>query len=205
MLRGIRPYGPGAVLVEVDDAATGVALAAWLRSAEGRAVGVDAVDVVPGAGTVLLDGVGSVEAVRTALAQWRPAHDGGGPDEVIEVPVTYDGADLERVAEHWRVDAAEVVARHTAIEFTSAFCGFVPGFAYLAGLPSGWAVPRLESPRTRVPAGAVALADAWCGVYPGASPGGWLLLGRTDVPVWDVSRPDPCVLSPGTRIRFVTA
>ena len=205
MVRSIRPYGPGAVLVEVEDAATGVALADWVRSAEGRAAGVEAVDVVPGAGTVLLDGVASVEVVRAALARWRPAQEAGVSGDVVEVPVLYDGPDLERVAELWQVDVAEVVARHTALEFRSAFCGFAPGFAYLDGLPPEWSVPRLESPRTRVPAGAVALADAWCGVYPGASPGGWLLLGHTEVSVWDVSRPDPCVLSPGTRVRFVVA
>lgn len=201
----VRAYGPGAVLVEVADAATGVALARWARSQEGRAAGMDAVEVVPGAGTVLLDGVASVDAVRGALERWRRPKDGAVPGDLVEVPVTYDGEDLERVAEHWQVDVDEVVARHTTVEFTSAFCGFAPGFAYLEGLPEAWSVPRLASPRPRVPAGAVALADDWCGVYPGASPGGWLLLGRTDLVVWDTAREDPCVLAPGVRVRFVVA
>lgn len=193
----VRPYGPHAVLVDVVDAATGAGLARWARSG-----GLSVSEAVPGAGTVLLDGVESVEAARAALARWRPVP----AEEVagfVEVPVTYDGADLEQVARLWGVSPREVVERHTGVEFTSAFCGFAPGFAYLVGLPQQWSVPRLASPRRRVPPGSVALADSWCGVYPGASPGGWLLLGSTDLQVWDPSREDPCVLGPGTRVRFV--
>ena len=98
-----------------------------------------------------------------------------------------------------------MVARHGEVEFVSAFCGFAPGFAYLAGLPEKYAVPRLDSPRSRVPAGAVGLAGAWCGVYPTASPGGWRLLGRTDATLWDPDRSRPALLAPGTRVRFVPA
>lgn len=199
LVREIRPYGPGAVLVEVADAATGLALARWARDG-----GLGVVDAVPGAGTVLLDGVESVAHVRETLAAWRHDED-VVPGALLEIPVVYDGEDLDQVAARWGVDTDEVVARHTALEFTSVFCGFAPGFAYLAGLPTGWSVPRLESPRARVPAGSVALADTWCGVYPGTSPGGWLLLGRTEVPVWDPTRDDPCILAPGTRIRFVAS
>ena len=85
----------------------------------------------------------------------------------------------------------------------AAFCGFAPGFAYLTGLPDELAVPRRQTPRTRVPVGSVALAGSWCGVYPTASPGGWQLLGHTDAPLWDVDRPQPALLAPGTRVRFV--
>ena len=117
----------------------------------------------------------------------------------------YDGPDLEAVARHWGVPVEEVVRRHTGLELVSAFVGFAPGFSYLSGLPPAWAVPRLDSPRPRVPAGAVAVADAWCAVYPGESPGGWLLLGRTDVAVWDLGRSGgPSLLPPGTRVRFVS-
>jgi KipI family sensor histidine kinase inhibitor len=86
-----------------------------------------------------------------------------------------------------------------------AFCGFAPGFAYLRGLPAAWAVPRLAVPRARVPAGSVALAGGYAGIYPSASPGGWRLVGRTAVTLFDVRREPPALLSPGTRVRLVTA
>jgi KipI family sensor histidine kinase inhibitor len=123
----------------------------------------------------------------------------------VEVPVTYEGADLGFVADAWGTDREGVVARHTGIEYVAAFCGFSAGFSYLAGLPAGLAVPRLGSPRPRVPPGSVGLAGAWCGVYPTASPGGWRLLGRTDVTLWDQTRAQPALLAPGTRVRFVPA
>ena len=117
-------------------------------------------------------------------------------------PVRYSGPDLARVADHWGCTTEEVVDLHTSLEFTSTFCGFAPGFAYLAGLPAERAVPRLESPRARVAPGSVGLADTWCGVYPTASPGGWLLIGTTDADLWDVDRAEPALLAPGTRVRF---
>ena len=117
-------------------------------------------------------------------------------------PVRYAGPDLARVADHWGCSTEEVVDLHTSLEFTSTFCGFAPGFAYLAGLPAERAVPRLESPRARVAPGSVGLADTWCGVYPTASPGGWLLIGTTDADLWDVDRAEPALLAPGTRVRF---
>jgi KipI family sensor histidine kinase inhibitor len=121
----------------------------------------------------------------------------------VEIPTVYDGEDLGLVAEHWSVSEDEVVARHLGTEFTVAFCGFVPGFGYLTGLP--WSVPRLPAPRPRVPAGSVALAGAYTGVYPSASPGGWLLIGRTSIRLFDVDADPPALLAPGTRVRFVRA
>ena len=186
------------MLVEVDGAGQALDLAGFVRTTR-----LPVTEVVPGATTVLLDGVsGGPDAVRAALDDWRPGA-GAGTGEVVEVPTTYDGADLDDVAERWGTDRAGVVARHTATTFVSAFCGFAPGFAYLTGLPEELAVPRLETPRTRVPAGAVALAGSWCGVYPTASPGGWRVLGRTDAPLWDADRERPALLAPGTRVRFV--
>jgi KipI family sensor histidine kinase inhibitor len=195
----LRAFGPRAVLAEVGDARTALALAVWARAA-----GVDATEVVPAAETVLFDGVSDVDLLRERLAAW----DGHAPEvvrEPVEVPVTYDGADLAFVAERWGTDVDGVVARHTATAFVAAFCGFAPGFAYLAGLDDDLAVPRLDSPRPRVPAGAVALAGPWCGVYPTASPGGWRLLGRTSVALWDPARAEPALLAPGTPVRFVPA
>jgi KipI family sensor histidine kinase inhibitor len=192
----LRAFGPRAVLAEVGDPRAALALATWARAA-----GVPAGDVVPAAETVLFDGV-DPEALRAALGAW----DGAAPATArapVEVPVTYDGEDLAFVAGLWGTDVEGVVARHTSTAFVSAFCGFAPGFAYLAGLEG--AVPRLDSPRPRVPAGSVGLAGPWCGVYPTASPGGWRLLGRTSVPLWDPDRAEPALLAPGTPVRFVRA
>lgn len=197
----IVQVGPHALLVEVEDAGVAAALAAWVRRQDAR---LD--EVVPAARTVLLDGVRDPDAVRRLLTQApMPAlaahHD--DPAALVEIPVRYDGDDLDFVARRWGTDAAGVIARHGALRLVSAFCGFAPGFAYLAGLPEELAVPRLATPRPRLRAGAVALADTWCAVYPCASPGGWRVLGHTETVVWDVDRDPPALLAPGTRVRFV--
>lgn len=119
----------------------------------------------------------------------------------MEVPTVYDGADLGDVARLWDMTTEEVVATHTGTTHTVAFCGFAPGFAYCAGL--GREVPRLASPRPRVPAGSVGLAGPFTGVYPTASPGGWRLVGRTRLRLWDSAATPPALLTPGTVVRFV--
>ena len=188
--------GRNAVLVEVGGPAEALSLALWARDAR-----VAAEEIVPAAGTVLFDGLGDVGGLKGRLASWTPDVESvSGP--LVELPVVYDGADLEDVAERWGTDADGVVARHTGLEFVSAFCGFSPGFAYLAGLPDDLAVPRLDSPRSKVPSGAVGLAGTWCAAYPTASPGGWRLIGRTDAALWDAARDQPALLAPGTRVRF---
>ena len=192
----VVPVGTAALLAEVADAVAATGLAEWARA---RAV--PATEIVPGACTVLFDGVTDPAGVAAALREWSPG-DVPPPGRVVELPVRYDGADLGQVAERWGTDAEGVIARHTALELTSAFCGFAPGFAYLAGLPRELHVPRLATPRTRVPAGSVAIAGKWCGVYPTASPGGWLLLGTTDAALWDPLADPPALLAPGTRVRF---
>jgi len=193
----LLPVGRDAVLVEVSSSHEAVALAAWAR-ARGLAL-----DAVPGAETVLLDGLDGLDrdALATLLAVWQPTEAVDSAE--VEVAVTYDGADLEAVAGHWGCDAAEVVRRHQETVWESSFCGFAPGFAYLS--PTGDPlpeVPRLATPRTRVPAGSVALAGRWCGVYPVSSPGGWQIIGRTDALLWDPDRAEPALLAPGTRVRF---
>ena len=126
--------------------------------------------MVPAARTVLFDGVRDRAALVDRLAGWRPGT-AALEGDLVEIPVVYDGADLDAVARAWRCSVDDVVERHVGTEFTASFCGFAPGFSYLAGLPEAWAVPRLPEPRTRVPAGSVALADTWCGIYPTSSPG----------------------------------
>lgn len=192
----VLPCGPRAALVEVDGTAGAVSLAEHLRQAF-----PEATEVVPGARTVLLDGVDPA-SVPGAVASWRPAPLAEVPGPLVEVEVVYDGEDLAAVGQLWGCSEREVVRRHTSVELVSAFCGFAPGFAYLVGLPEEWAVPRLATPRARVPAGSVALAGHWCGVYPTASPGGWRLLGRTDAVLWDTAQDPPALLAPGTRVRF---
>ncbi|WP_028644580.1 5-oxoprolinase subunit B family protein [Nocardioides sp. URHA0020] len=193
----LHAVGRSALLAEVADAVEALDLATWARS-----VGVDAVEVVPAARTVLFDGVGDPAALTARLDGWTPS--GARPTgDLVEIPVVYDGPDLAFVAEVWGTDVAGVVARHGEVEYVAAFCGFAPGFSYLSGLPLELAVPRLGSPRPRVAPGSVGLAGAWCGVYPTASPGGWRLLGRTDANLWDPSRDRPALLPPGTRVVFV--
>src|SRR5579875_3540977 len=115
------------------------------------------------------------------------------------------GPHLAEVAAVWGVPPGEVAAIHSAIVHEVAFCGFGPGFAYLSGIGEQRAVPRRASPRTRVPAGSVALAGCYTGIYPWPSPGGWQLIGRTELAVWDPAREPPALLRPGCRVRFVDA
>lgn len=122
--------------------------------------------------------------------------------ELFEIPVAYDGEDLGDVAEHlgWTVD--EVIRRHTEATYTVAFTGFAPGFAYMTCDDPGFDVPRRKSPRVRIPAGSVAIAGKFGGIYPSDSPGGWQLLGTTPLKMWDTTRTRAALLSPGDRVRF---
>lgn len=192
----VMAVGARAALVEVEDTATALALAT-----AARAHGVGADDIVPAARTVLFDGV-DVAALGADLRR-LDLGEAEEPRTLVEIAARYDGPDLDFVADQWGCSSAEVVRRHISLTFTAAFCGFAPGFAYLAGLPAEWALPRLESPRTRVPQGSIALADTWCAVYPHASPGGWRLIGTTDHRLWDPRSREPAALAPGVRVRFV--
>jgi KipI family sensor histidine kinase inhibitor len=124
---------------------------------------------------------------------------------LVRIPVVYDGPDLAEVADRSGLSAAEVIAAHTGPTWRVAFAGFAPGFAYLVGGDGRLAVPRRESPRTRVPPGSVALAAGYSAVYPRASPGGWQLIGHTDSAMWDLTRDPPALLRPGQRVQFSAA
>jgi KipI family sensor histidine kinase inhibitor len=197
----VRRVGASALLIECSDSDRVEAWRAelWRRRETGE---LRAAEIVPGALTVLLDGVEpGTEALLTA---WEPTS--GEPraeGDLVEIPTAFDGADLASVADLWRVTPEAAISRLTATELTVAFCGFAPGFAYMRGLPDSWAVPRLPAPRPRVPAGAVGLAGTYAGIYPSASPGGWQLVGHTRSELFDVRREHPALLSPGTRVRLV--
>lgn len=222
----VLPAGPHALLVELADGERAEAFHAELlrRRARGALPGVR--EIVPGARTVLLDGIedrnGRLPAARDRLARDQLTRDRLARDllswsvppprrevrDAVEIPVVYDGPDLDEVAALWGVGVDEVPALHSRTAFRVAFCGFAPGFGYLTGLPERLHVPRRATPRTRVPAGAVALAGPYTGVYPRPSPGGWQLIGRMADPVaalWDPAREPAALLGPGTRVRFVVS
>ncbi|GLZ05787.1 allophanate hydrolase [Actinomadura sp. NBRC 104412] len=198
----VRRAGDAALLVETGDLALSHRLNAAIRDAAMPGV----VDVVPGERTVLV--VADAEACDLdRLAARLPTlplpEQVAGRGAPVEVPTVYDGADLDEVAGLTGLPVDEVVARHAGSEFTVAYLGFSPGFGYLTGLDPGLHVPRRDSPRTAVPGGSVAIAGPYAAVYPSRSPGGWRLLGRTDLVLWDVKRDPPSLLQPGTRVRFV--
>lgn len=196
----VLPVGGNALLIEVGSGEEAQALHAELlrRRAAGE---LTATEIVPAARTVLLDGVEAPGRLAERIASWEVPPLPPRAETAVEIPVRYDGPDLAEVAAHWDVDEAEVVRLHSAAEFRVAFCGFAPGFGYLTGLPRQ--VPRRSTPRTAVPAGSVALAGPYTGVYPRSSPGGWQLIGTTEAVLWDHARVPAALLTPGTRVRFV--
>ena len=201
----IRPFGESALLVETGTAERAQALAAGLR--DDPIPGVSA--SVPGLGNLLveLDPLeDDVEAVKDALERRL---DGpapvASPGRLRTIPVVYGGEmgpDLPDVAALTGLSEADVVARHAATELPVLLDGFAPGFAYLGKLPTELRVPRLDTPRTRTPAGSVAIAGAMSGIYPAALPGGWRVIGRTPVVLFDPQRDPPAYLLPGDRVRF---
>ncbi|MFI7322886.1 allophanate hydrolase subunit 1 [Streptomyces venezuelae] len=194
--------GERALLVELSDGTEAQALhAELLRRRASGALRVR--EIVPAARTVLLDGLDDPGRIGAELPGWDIPPLPPRAGAVLEVPVRYDGPDLADVAAHWGVPVAEVARIHSAAEFRVAFCGFAPGFGYLTGLPERYEVPRRATPRTSVPRGSVALAGPYTGVYPRASPGGWQLIGSTDLVLWDHARVPAALLSPGVRVRFM--
>ena len=195
----VLPCGESAVLVELAELADVLGLYDALR--QERPEGVT--ELVPASRTLLVGfdrrtlTPGQVAVLLRSHAVHPQLPDQGTH---VEVEVRYDGDDLALLT---RLYAAEVVARHVGGTYVSAFCGFAPGFAYLTGLDPSLRVPRRDSPRTRVPAGAVAIADEYTAVYPRESPGGWRIIGHTSTPVWDLSADPPTLLAPATRVRFV--
>ncbi len=199
----IRDYGDRALLLECGSGDEVLALAAALRRGDIPGIG----DIVPGARTVLvtLAGPGQQTALREHLAGLdipAPAERTESSHADVVIDVVYDGTDLTEVAALTGLTAGEVVEAHTGTPWRVGFGGFAPGFAYLVGGDPRLQVPRRAEPRVRVPAGSVALAGEFSGVYPRESPGGWQLIGRTGAALWDVDRPQPALLVPGMWVRF---
>jgi KipI family sensor histidine kinase inhibitor len=164
-------------------------------------------DVVPGARTVLVEltpGAEPSEALLRAL-EAEPPTAVTAEGTLHEIAVNYDGEDLPSIAALRNMKPEDVIELHMSVEYTVAFIGFQPGFPYLLGLPERLAVPRLPSPRVKVEWGSVAIAGEYTGIYPAATPGGWRLLGYTDVVLFDAARTPSSLLAPGDRVRFVRA
>ena len=194
------PCGDRALLVEVADLP---AVAAVRAALEGTPLPGQR-DLVPAARTVLvvLDRPPTDVDVATLRRLDLAAPTRGTAGSSVELRVVFDGADLADVAELTGRSVPALVEALTTAQLTVAFGGFAPGFGYLSGLPDDLHVPRRATPRTRVPAGSVALAGPFAGVYPQASPGGWQLVGRTDALLFDVDRDPPALLVPGMSVRL---
>lgn len=197
------PVAPDTVLIELPDLAATLALFDAVQAAALPQVA----EVIPAARTLMLRlrpghivDAALVQGLRTLPPAPPRAAD---TTAVVEIPMTYDGADLADVAQHMQLTEAEVIAAHQAAAWQVAFCGFAPGFAYLTCDDPRFDLPRRSSPRPRIPAGSVALAGRFGGVYPQASPGGWQLIGTTNLPMWDITRDPPAILQPGGTVRFV--
>jgi KipI family sensor histidine kinase inhibitor len=195
------PVSLTVLIVELKDLDETLALFASLEAEPVEGV----VDVVPAARTLMIrfrPDMLTAETLAGAIAHRDLSAKIPPSDMLVEIPVTYDGEDLQDVADLTGLTVAEVIERHTESEFTVAFCGFAPGFGYLVGGDPTLQVPRRQSPRTKIPAGSVALAGAFSGVYPQASPGGWQIIGTTPLKMWDLTREPPALFQPGYRVRF---
>lgn len=167
-------------------------------------------DVVPSYRTLLVsfdlvetDGETLTDLILT-LATTSQANPAAAGREVV-FPVVYGGEfgpDLPDVAAYTGLDPDEVCARHAGATYRVATMGFSPGFGFFVGMPPELTVPRRSSPRTRVPKGSVAIGGAQTGIYPDVLPGGWNIIGRTPLTMFDVSRPEPFLIKPGDTVRF---
>ncbi|MGV9800884.1 5-oxoprolinase subunit B family protein [Mycobacterium sp. NPDC003449] len=203
-LGAVHDYGDQALLLEFDSTAEVLTWTAALQAAELPGV----IDIVPASRTILvkLAGPGYQAPTRQRLRKVRPqpapVTDPAGVTPDVTIDVVYDGADLHEVAALTGLTPAQVVAAHTGRPWRVGFCGFAPGFAYLVDGDDRLRVPRQAEPRTSVPAGAVALAGEFSGIYPRQSPGGWQLIGHSDAVLFDAHRDKPSLLTPGMWVQF---
>lgn len=216
----IEPLGESALLLRFGqglDAATNTrvhAASAMLQSAQLPGI----VDLVPAYATLALhfdplawadandDAVQAITAAVRSVLDAPPDTSRRSASRVVEIPVCYggkDGPDLSALAHYAGLDSDEAITRHAAGDYRVAMLGFAPGFPYLIGLDPALAMPRRATPRTRVPAGSVAIGGEQTGIYPSELPGGWQLIGRTPLRLFDPRRDPPSLLVPGDRLRFV--
>jgi KipI family sensor histidine kinase inhibitor len=215
----IAPLGDGALLVTfgdridpgLNDRAHDLAVAVELLRARdqriGRAVPAYASVLVP-FDPVAVEPEEARKIVARLLDEAPLVAGTKGAGTLVEIPVRYggdDGPDLAEVAALHGLRPDDVVEHHTGTVYRVYFLGFAPGFAYMGPVPAQIATPRLDAPRQRIPAGSVGIAGEQTGVYPFAMPGGWRIIGRTDISLWDLRRNPPSLLRPGDRVRFVPA
>ena len=206
----VVPFGEAALLVELEQrvdpsiAARVAAIAdAWESLGHGPAVPTYSAAVLR-FDPLALDPDQAERAARE-LAESTVAAPSLETGIVHEIPTRYDGEDLEEVARLSGLSVPALIAAHTGRDHLAFFLGFMPGFAYLGPTDARIVAPRLASPRSRVPGGAVAVADGQTSVYPSTSPGGWRLIGSTDARMFDARRDPPVLLRPGDRVRFVAS
>lgn len=200
----LLPCADSGLLVELGDLDEVLALYAELEEDPPEGI----IDMVPAASSLLLTvdpEHGDVERLGRAISSISVGTHERSTSGEVEIPVVYDGDDLAEVARLTGLDERGIIAAHTGQEWTVAFCGFAPGFGYMVGDDDRLHVPRRDNPRTRVPTGSVALGGEFASVYPRESPGGWQLIGHTDLEMWDLERDPPALLVPGRRVRFVEA
>lgn len=193
----VRPYGPRAAIVDCPREAV-IPLANALNG-----TGIF-LEIVPAEVSVLVswEPIRSIEDLHGVLDTVDIS--GAAPvGRLIEIPTVYDGPDLQEVASQLGCSTEELVALHSGIDYLAAFAGFAPGFMYCTGLPERLRIPRRATPRPSVPRGSVAIADAYTAVYPTTTPGGWNLIGHTDVELFDLHADQPSLIRPGDRVRFV--
>lgn len=164
-----------------------------------------AIEIRRGWSSVLLIGDPTLLRARIDTVEPSPRAEPVARGAQHTIPVVYDGEDLTAVAASCGLSEDDVISRHAGAEYRVVMLGFTRGFPYLAGLDPALRLPRRSTPRPRVPAGAVAIAGEQCGIYPSTSPGGWHLLGRVDVAVFDLQREPPSLFAAGDRVRFTVA
>jgi inhibitor of KinA len=216
----VRPAGDRALVVEFGDAID-PAIAARVRRLAARLTAAPPLGLLEAVPTyrslmvhhdpVAADPRALYDAVTRAAAATAAEADaaaGAETGRLHEITVRYgggDGPDLAEVAARAGLAEAEVIRLHATPTYLVYMLGFLPGFAYLGGLDPRIATPRRAAPRVRIPAGSVGIGGAQTGIYPLESPGGWSLIGRTDVVLFDPARPEPCLFAAGDRVRFVPA